>query len=429
MMAISIEQVRQQYPQYNHLSNEDLAARLHQKFYSYMPQKEFFNQIGLNESVQSEKISQAQDIKQEMPSAYVRYPLAILQGLAESGQNLGKFLGTGRLRKAFGMPEEEPVDFRKALGYEYQPTGGEKLTEFATKEAPGFLIPETKLFGAVEKLKQLPKVGRFVGEVAAKGIPFGAYQATQEESPLTGFAKGVGGYATGLGAIKGLSAGAKAAKLAIRPVDVEKTYGGIQEAFNAENKKLGDMFSYVSDEMKNRGIENVGQIDKTFIQDARNILPSSKTNKILLDKVELGNYDDIRKLYTKIGKKIRTAKDDDVKELYEDLRDRINEGIQNHAEKTGQSDLSSMLNEAKSGYANLKKTYESTPMLRKLVGESQEIPQTLAPLMKKNTQMARIRKLHPEVEKDIAAQTIRKNLKKLGIGALGYEAYKKLTRD
>ena len=68
MMAISIEQVRQQYPQYNHLSNEDLAARLHQKFYSYMPQKEFFNQIGLNESVQSEKISQAQDIKQEMPS-------------------------------------------------------------------------------------------------------------------------------------------------------------------------------------------------------------------------------------------------------------------------------------------------------------------------------------------------------------------------
>lgn len=429
-MAITLEQIRQQYPQYNDKSDEELASALHRKFYSSMPQQDFFNKIGLSQSKEEPALTaQMGQNEQAMPSAYIRYPLAIMQGLAESGQNLGKFLGTGKLRKAFGLPEEEPVDFRKALGYEYQPTGGEKLTEFATKEAPGFLLPETKLFGAVEKLKKLPKVGQFLGEVAAKGLPFGAYQATQEESPLEGFAKGVGGYAAGLGALKGLGAGAKAIKLAVRPVDVEKTYGGIQEAFNTENKKLGDMFSYVSKEMKNRGIENVGQIDKTFIEDARNILPSSKTNKILLDKVESGNYDDIRKLYTKIGKKIRTAKDDDVKELYEDLRDRINEGIQNHAEKTGQSDLSNILNEAKSGYANLKKTYESTPMLRKLVGESQEIPETLKPLMKKNTQMARIRALHPEIEKDIAAQNIRKNLKRLGIGAAMYEGYKKLTRD
>lgn len=420
---MTLEQIRQKYPQYNDKSDEELATALHRKFYSSMPQEEFFNRIGLGQD-QSLSSMQPEQPQEELPSAFARYPLAILQGITNVGKNVGDFPF-----KLMGLKNSEPIDIRKSLGMHYQPTMGERLTQFATEEAPGFLIPETKLFGAVEKLKSIPKVGGYLGEVASRGLPFGAYQATQEESPGEGFAKGLGGYAAGLGAIKGLGAGLKGAKLAIRPVDVEKTYGGIQEAYNNENKRLGDMFSYVSKEMKNRGIEKVGQIDKDFIEDARKILPASSTNKILLEKVEKGNYDDIRKLYTKVGKKIRSAKDDDVRELYEDLRTRINNGLLRHAEQAGQKDLSNVLNEAKSGYSQLKKTYESTPWLRSLVGEKQEIPSSLEPLKKKSAAVSRIKELHPEIEKDIGAQNVRKNLKRLGIGAALYKGYKTITKD
>lgn len=422
-MAITLEQVRQQYPQYNDKSDEELATALHKKFYSSMPQDEFFNKIGFSkEPVQQQKqISMQQE---QLPPAYVRYPLSILQGMATVGQNIGEFPF-----KLMGMKSSEPVDFRKALGYQYQPTGGERLAETITEQVPGLVLPEAKLFGAVSKLKQLPKVGSYLASVAGKGLPFAAYKSTQEETPIKGFEKGLAEYALGEGALRGAGAAAKSIKSALRPVDVEKTYGGIQKAYEEANSKLGNLFEFVTKQAKDRGIENVGKIDETFIDDAKNLLPASKTNKKLISNAGEGNYESIRKLYSKIGQYRRNAKDFETAELYDDLRDRINDSLKNHFISTGNKDLSQWLDAAKSGYSQLKQTYESTPMLRKLVGESQEIPETLKPLMKKNTEMARIRELHPEIEKDIAAQNTRKNLKRLGIGAAMYEGYKKLTRD
>lgn len=422
-MAITLEQVRQQYPQYNDKSDEELATALHKKFYSSMPQDEFFNKIGFSKEPvqQQEQISMQQE---QLPPAYVRYPLSILQGMATVGQNIGEFPF-----KLMGMKSSEPVDFRKALGYQYQPTGGERLAETITEQVPGLILPEAKLFGAVSKLKQLPKVGSYLASVAGKGLPFAAYKSTQEETPMKGFEKGLAEYALGEGALRGAGAAAKSIKSALRPVDVEKTYGGIQKAYEEANSKLGNLFEFVTKQAKERGIENVGKIDETFIDDAKNLLPASKTNKKLISNAGEGNYESIRKLYSKIGQYRRNAKDFETAELYDDLRDRINDSLKNHFISTGNKDLSQWLDAAKSGYSQLKQTYESTPMLRKLVGESQEIPETLKPLMKKNTEMARIRELHPEIEKDIAAQNTRKNLKRLGIGAAMYEGYKKLTRD
>lgn len=421
-MSMTIQQIRQQYPQYKNKSDEELANAMHQKFYAHIPKEEFFNKIGYSPSV-------GLKTEEEAPSALVRYPMAIAQGMAQTGQNLGKFLGTGALRKAFGMPEEKPVDFRKALGYQYQPSGFEKLTELAAEEAPGFLMPETKLFGAVEKLKSVPKVGKYLSELAAKGVPYAEYKATQEESPVKGFAKGLGEYAAGLGAVKGLGALKETGKLALRPVDVEKTYEGIQDSYNAANKKLGNLFEFVTKQAKERGVENVGKIDDTFMEDAKNLLPSTKVNRILINNAGEGNYDSIRKLYTKIGRYRRKTSEFETAELYDDLRDRINESLKNHFINTGNKDLSQWLDAAKSGYSQLKKTYESTPMLRKLVGESQEIPETLKPLKKKNTEMARIRALHPEIEKDIAAQNIKKAIKAAGAFGLAYKGAKSLFHN
>lgn len=420
-MTMTIEQIRQQYPQYNNKSDEELATALHSKFYSQIPQEEFFSRIGITKPQVLE-----QQMSQELPPAYQRYPLAILQGLATSGQKLGQFLGTGKLRQALGAPQEEPVDFRKALGMKYQPTGGERIAEYATELAPGFFMPETKLFGAVEKLRQVPKLGGYLASVAGKGLPFAGYQATQDESPIAGFAKGLGEYAAGEGLIRGAKWLKEGAKLAFRSVSPEKTYGAIQKSYNQANEKLGGLFNFVTKEAKERGVENIGKIDQTFIEDANNLLPASKTNKKLISNANEGNYESIRKLYSKIGQYRRNAKDFETGELYDDLRDRINDSLKSHFTKTGNKDLSQWLDAAKSGYSQMKKTYESTPMLRKLVGESQKIPETLKPLREKSTEMARIRKLHPEIEKDIAAQKLRENLKRAGYVGLALEGAKKI---
>lgn len=47
-MAITIQEVRQKYPEYQDLSDKQLADSLHQKFYSDIPINNFYNQIGLN---------------------------------------------------------------------------------------------------------------------------------------------------------------------------------------------------------------------------------------------------------------------------------------------------------------------------------------------------------------------------------------------
>jgi hypothetical protein len=43
----TLSEVRQQYPQYGDMSDEDLAGALHKKSYSDMPREDFNSKIGL----------------------------------------------------------------------------------------------------------------------------------------------------------------------------------------------------------------------------------------------------------------------------------------------------------------------------------------------------------------------------------------------
>jgi len=49
---MNIQEIRQKYPQYNELSDEQLADGLHKKFYSSLPKEDFYNRIGLTEKPQ-----------------------------------------------------------------------------------------------------------------------------------------------------------------------------------------------------------------------------------------------------------------------------------------------------------------------------------------------------------------------------------------
>jgi hypothetical protein len=44
---MNIQELRKQYPQYNDLSDQDLATGFHKKFYSDLPFEDFAGRIGL----------------------------------------------------------------------------------------------------------------------------------------------------------------------------------------------------------------------------------------------------------------------------------------------------------------------------------------------------------------------------------------------
>lgn len=49
-MAMNLSDIRKNYPQYSHLSDQDLSDRLHQKFYPQLDKNDFYNRIGFNPS-------------------------------------------------------------------------------------------------------------------------------------------------------------------------------------------------------------------------------------------------------------------------------------------------------------------------------------------------------------------------------------------
>lgn len=106
----SIDEVRQQYPQYNDMSDGDLAGALHQKFYSDMPREEFDKKVGLSASKAAPSKSAIpaaiRDIPTEIYNSAAENVSAIKKGLTPSGQGDRGFLErSGDLAKGLmGVP-------------------------------------------------------------------------------------------------------------------------------------------------------------------------------------------------------------------------------------------------------------------------------------------------------------------------------------
>ena len=70
---MNIQEIRQKYPQYNELSDEQLADGLHKKFYSSLPKEDFFNRIGLKEKPQEAAPVKAPEATPEDQSVFRQF--------------------------------------------------------------------------------------------------------------------------------------------------------------------------------------------------------------------------------------------------------------------------------------------------------------------------------------------------------------------
>lgn len=96
----TIAEVREKYPQYQDMSDADLAGALHQKFYADMPKEEFEKKVGLKTEKPKEDVSIAADVAKSAGIGAVRGAIGMVGGggdlrsLASAGvDKAGEMLG------------------------------------------------------------------------------------------------------------------------------------------------------------------------------------------------------------------------------------------------------------------------------------------------------------------------------------------------
>ena len=213
---MNIAEIRKKYPQYDDLSDEQLARGLHSKFYSDMDFGEFSNKIGLNSAklpqVSDEARAQiAQNIKNYedkqanalVNNELVRSGVALSQGIANAGLNPAKYVA-----EAFGV-EMKPLKpetaaeraLEKAGEYGYDAAVGAALG--AGAKAKGLLGQGKGKISKVARALLAPATGEAVATASTGGLLEGV--TNPESTAGKVLANLVGGVAGGglYGAING----------------------------------------------------------------------------------------------------------------------------------------------------------------------------------------------------------------------------------
>lgn len=196
-----LKQLREQYPQYDDMSDRQLADAYHKKYYADLPKEDFYSRIGLNNSQQQDNLNPGELLRygfQNYLNEGARLGRNVAAGLTEAGRNLADL--PFKAARGLGLTQSSApaVDYEKAYGIENEPTrASDKLIRSLAQFAPAMALPGVNLGKAGEALGAIPKIGNFLKNAATQAVPQAAYGATQAESPLTGAAEG------GLGSLAG----------------------------------------------------------------------------------------------------------------------------------------------------------------------------------------------------------------------------------
>ena len=146
---MNIKEIRQQYPQYNDLSDQQLADSLHNKFYSDLPKEQVYKKLGLPTPAAQPENPPGTMVGRALTKIVTdtaAVPVNIGQGLARGGLQLANRatqLGAEGLQ-ALGVPI--PQGFMQAVEQNVQRTKATPETPLLNRLAAG--IPELALIGS-----------------------------------------------------------------------------------------------------------------------------------------------------------------------------------------------------------------------------------------------------------------------------------------
>jgi len=245
-MAITIQEVRQKYPQYEDLSDKQLVDSLHSKYYSDIPINQFYAQVGLTKTKPTElteKEKAIDKLKSFTSGAYKG--LSYIPGFAGDIEQLGLEIlpKMGSFGEILTTPISELITGKPAEVKPIFPTSAqirEKAEEFVPSlEAVGEYQPKTRFGeylqtipefaapGLLGKTKQARRFGLGLG--AASGSVYETVESATG-SPLT--ATGVTlPFSILTASLFGPTTAARLSEKAFKGIDEKE----IQEAIKLEN--------------------------------------------------------------------------------------------------------------------------------------------------------------------------------------------------
>lgn len=198
-MAITIQEVRQKYPQYTDLSDKQLVDALHSKYYSDIPIDDFYNQVGLTakEDISLEQPETA--LQEERQATRRRTAADILRSAARGGlRGVTGLLGLPALGEQIS-PTAETLQQIPTVDPVLQLLKAAQRTGIVSGE-PGVLFPsqETIMAGveqipgarAVTEYQPQTRLGEYAETISEFAVPGGLFARTPK---ALGTALGVGG--------------------------------------------------------------------------------------------------------------------------------------------------------------------------------------------------------------------------------------------
>lgn len=189
---MNIQEIRQNYPQYQDLSDQELADSLHAKHYQDMPKEQFYSKIGFT-------VPQKEGILSKIGKGIVRTAEDIDIGASKMGRNIFR-----SLHLPGGDVTDEQLNQIWGQGNQ-KPNLMDQIIQGASEFAPGLVLPGVSIGRAGKALESIPKAGGFLSEALSQAIPQGAFGALQNENHLKGLGEGAGGAVLGTAAAKTLS--------------------------------------------------------------------------------------------------------------------------------------------------------------------------------------------------------------------------------
>jgi hypothetical protein len=313
---------------------------------------------------------------------------------------------------------------------------------FGGGEIAPLFIPGLGLAGAAGKIGELGGITQNVAKIPGVGKTL----ASLLSGGTTGYAlgedsQGGRGIATTIGAAAGPAVGV-AGKMGI-PNMVKSLFDKatpkwlgnvIQGRHDALEKEASNLFSHVETQAGNRGINKI-PVPNGLIDDAKRFMPKTDASKKLIEDARNGDYKAIRDLQSDLRSRAENYKSSDLiaeqhkgEEAF-DLRDKINQRVADHFEKTGNKDLADTLKDAMGKYKNLKDLYFGHNAIAKMVTKGlRKVPKNIASVLSEDSDpMRAIIEAHPELEsllnrlqsKKEAAKMLRLTAIPLATGAVG----------
>lgn len=412
-MTMTIKDIREQYPQYDSKSDEELADAIHTKFYSSLPKEKVYEKLGIESSSSGNKPLELELTKGQEPKEAT--------GWKALGADAVRLLGRS-LKSGMGFASRLPSNIAEV---------GSELIHHPLSYPPH--VAGQVLAGLGEGAKGLVNIiPELSQEFKKTGFTSSAIPSIPED---TGVEKFLGLEPTkksdellrALPALYGggklIGAGISKAKPHFKAPDLHESIRNTQTKVNAANEKSGKIFDHIENTLDKEG-KNIIDVDKELIEKAKSML-SNKFNNII-EQAKTGDYKALRKLQSALGAKERKGlgsknlADIDQAENIGVVRDDINKTIQQHLENNGFEDLAKALNKNRGDYAEIQKTYFSTPQLAKVFGKSQKVPTNPKTLLtEESVEMKRFMKAHPEVEEALSKALKHDKKKKMALKALG----------